>query len=80
MLKVGQNWAEISNYPPNAQHKSVPLATSKIQVSKGTKKRSRKIASPLLLRDFLKKKSDFLQYLQEILPVSEPIEGIILLS
>ena len=25
MLKIGQNWSKIANYPPNAQHKSAPL-------------------------------------------------------
>ena len=27
MLKMGQNWGKIANYPPNAQHKSAPLVT-----------------------------------------------------
>ena len=27
MLKMGQNWGEIANYPSNALHKSAPLTT-----------------------------------------------------
>ena len=27
MLKIGQNWGQIANYPPNAQYKSVPLVS-----------------------------------------------------
>ena len=26
MLKIGQNWGEIANYPPNTQQRSTPLA------------------------------------------------------
>ena len=25
MLKIGQNWGKIANYPPNAQQRSAPL-------------------------------------------------------
>ena len=25
MLKIGQNWVKIANYPPNAQQRSTPL-------------------------------------------------------
>ena len=25
MLKIGQNWGEITNYPPNAQQRLAPL-------------------------------------------------------
>ena len=25
MLKIGQNWGKISNYPPNAQQRLAPL-------------------------------------------------------
>ena len=25
MLKIGQNWGKIANYPPNAQQKFAPL-------------------------------------------------------
>ena len=28
MLKIGQNWGKIANYPPNAQQRSAPLAVS----------------------------------------------------
>ena len=27
MLKIGQNWGKIANYPPNAQQRSAPLFT-----------------------------------------------------
>ena len=27
MLKIGQNWGKIANYPPNAQQRSAPLVT-----------------------------------------------------
>ena len=27
MLKIGQNWGKIANYPPNAQQRSAPLRT-----------------------------------------------------
>ena len=30
MLKIGQNWSKIANYPSNAQHKSAPLLKSVI--------------------------------------------------
>ena len=26
MLKIGQNWGKIANYPPNAQHRFAPLS------------------------------------------------------
>ena len=26
MLKIGQNWGKIANYPPNAQQRSAPLS------------------------------------------------------
>ena len=26
MLKIGENWGKIANYPPNALHKSAPLS------------------------------------------------------
>ena len=29
MLKIGQNWGKIANYPPNAQKRSVPLVVEK---------------------------------------------------
>ena len=25
MLKIGQNWGKVANYPPNAQQRSAPL-------------------------------------------------------
>ena len=27
MLKIGQNWGKIANYPPNAQQRFAPLPT-----------------------------------------------------
>ena len=30
MLKIGQYWGKIANYPPNAQHKSAPLVADTI--------------------------------------------------
>ena len=31
MLKIGQNWGKIANYPPNAQQRFAPLALRKQQ-------------------------------------------------
>ena len=28
MLKIGQNWGKIANYPPHAQQRSAPLGTT----------------------------------------------------
>ena len=36
MLKIGQNWGKIENYPPNAQQRSAPLSTGEIRVVKKT--------------------------------------------
>ena len=30
MLKIGQNWGKIANYPPNAQERSAPLLMTPI--------------------------------------------------
>ena len=35
MLKIGQNWGKIANYPPNAQQRSAPLLTAITDVTKG---------------------------------------------
>ena len=29
MLKIGQNWGKIANYPPNAQQRLAPLVVEK---------------------------------------------------
>ena len=34
MLKIGQNWGKIANYPPNAQQRSAPLTVDKKIVQK----------------------------------------------
>ena len=30
MVKIGQNWGKIANYPPNAQHKSASLQVANV--------------------------------------------------
>ena len=30
MLKIGQNWGKIANYPPNAQQSSAPLVLANV--------------------------------------------------
>ena len=35
MLKIGQNWGKIANYPPNAQQRSAPLLAAITDVTKG---------------------------------------------
>ena len=36
MLKIGQNWGKIANYPPNAQQRfALLIVTPKIQKKKG---------------------------------------------
>ena len=32
MLKIGQNWGEIANYPPNAQQRFAPLTVTGLPV------------------------------------------------
>ena len=32
ILKIGQNWRKMANYPPNAQHKSAPLTSADLSV------------------------------------------------
>ena len=34
MLKIGQNWAKIANYPPNAQQRFAPLPTRAVTSSR----------------------------------------------